>query len=117
MIVYIYFILGAFFNALAAYLIKISFHNGQSIFDIILKGPSKELGLMLLALTSFFSAFIFYGLVLSKTNLNIAQPVFNALSMLFVIVISILLLNEPFSFKYFIGIVLVIIGIFFLSQS
>jgi len=39
MIVYIYFILGAFFNALAAYLIKISFHNAQSIFDIVLKGP------------------------------------------------------------------------------
>ncbi len=116
MIVYIYFILGAFFNALAAYLIKISFHNAQSIFDIVLKGPSKELGLIILALSSFFCAFIFYGLVLSKTNLSIAQPVFNALSILFVVIISILLLNEPFSFKYLIGIVLIIIGIYFLSQ-
>ena len=117
MIIYIYFIIGAFFNALAAYLIKISFSNINSLFDIISKGLAKEFVLILLALVSFFSAFIFYGLVLSKTNLSIAQPIFTALSMLFVIIISVFFLNEPFSFKYFIGIFLIIIGIYIVSQS
>jgi len=117
MITYIYFIIGAFFNALAAYLIKISFSNIDSLSIIISKGLIKESVLILLALASFFSAFIFYGLVLSKTNLNIAQPVFTALSMIFVIIISVFFLNEPFSLLYFIGLFLIIIGIFIVSQS
>ena len=87
MITYIYFIAGAFFNSLAAFLIKISFSNINSLLDVISKEFIKESILILIALISFFLAFIFYGLVLSKTNLNIAQPVFNSLSMFFVIII------------------------------
>jgi multidrug transporter EmrE-like cation transporter len=117
MITYIYFIVGAFFNSFAAYLIKISFSNINSLSDLISKGFIKESILILLALISFFLAFIFYGLVLSKTNLSVAQPVFTALSMFFVIIISLFLLNEPFSIKYFIGLFLIIIGILIVSQS
>ena len=114
---FIFFIIGAFFNALAGYLAKISFANINSALDLLSKGAAKELLLMLLALASFFCAFIFYGLVLAKTNLNIAQPIFTALSMLFVIFISIFLLNEPFSIAYFIGIFFIVGGIFILSYS
>ena len=117
MITYIYFIIGAFFNSLAAYLIKISFSNIDSLSGIVSNGLVKESVLILIALISFFLAFIFYGLILSKTNLNIAQPVFTALSMFFVIMISILFLNEPFSVKYFIGLFLMILGILIVSQS
>ena len=113
---YIYFIIGAFLNSFAAYLIKISFSNIDSLSDIVTKGLAKESLFIILALISFFSAFIFYGLVLSKTNLNIAQPIFTALSMFFVILISLLFLNEPFSLKYFVGLFLIIVGIFIVSQ-
>ena len=112
----VYFILGALFNSIAAYLIKISFTNIDSINQLFIKGFNEELRLALFGLFNFFLAFTFYGIVLSKVNLSVGQPIFTALSMMFVVLISIFYLNEPFSFKYFVGLVLITIGITIVSQ-
>ena len=50
---YIYFIIGAFLNSFAAYLIKISFSNVDSLTDIVTKGLAKESLFIILALISF----------------------------------------------------------------
>lgn len=113
----IYFILGAVFNALAAFLIKLSFSNINSLHEIFSSETDKEILFMLLGILSFFSAFIFYGMVLSKINLSIGQPIFTSLSMIFVILLSVIFLNEPFTLKYAIGILTIIIGIVIISHS
>jgi uncharacterized membrane protein len=113
----IYFFLGAIFNALAAFLIKLSFSNINSFHEIFSSETNKEILLMSLGVISFLSAFIFYGMVLSKTSLSIGQPIFTSLSMIFVILLSVIFLNEPFTFKYAIGIMSIIIGIVIISQS
>ena len=112
----IYFILGALFNSIAAYLVKLSFTNIESLNQILINGFNDDIKLALFGLFNFLLAFTFYGLVLSKVDLSVGQPIFTALSMIFVVLISIFVLNEPFSIKYFIGLLLIIIGITIVSQ-
>lgn len=113
----IFFVLGAFFNALAAFLLKQAFSSTSPRSNQELGGPAFDLVGVALALGCFFASFIFYGLVLSKTNLSIAQPVFTALSMLCIICISVFLLDETLSPRYFVGMILIIVGIFVVSTT
>lgn len=105
------------FNALANVLIKAGMkgYNGglnyRMLFYII-KSP-----LVLLGLLFFGGAFIGYSFLLSRMQLSIAYPIMTGAGFAIVCILSYFWFNESFNFLKTFGILLIFIGIVFLSRE
>lgn len=111
------FILGAFFNALAAYFSKIGFSR---IFDsnFVLQAISLESFKFIAGgLFCFTASFIFYGLALSRANLSVAQPVFTCLTMAMVLLLSNIILKESMHALHALGLTFMLVGVALVSQT
>jgi multidrug transporter EmrE-like cation transporter len=111
------FILGALFNALAAFFSKIGFSR---IFDsnFVLQSVSLEsLKFISGGLFCFTASFIFYGLALSRVNLGIAQPIFTCLTMAMVLLLSTIILKESIHALHALGLTFMLVGVVLVSQT
>lgn len=106
------------FLAVLYLLFAIVFNSAASAFfkASAIKEPQKLLflfsGLILGAINA-----IFYTKSLSKISLNIAYPIFSAGSIIFIAIISFAIFKETMNFKQIMGALLLLIGIFLISQK
>lgn len=117
---YIVLSLGIFFNALASILLKAGmerlmrsdFHwvSFSASFPKLLFNPFFILGLI-----SFGCAFFAYTYSLSRIPLNIAYPLFVSVGVLVVVGASVFLFRESFHSLQILGVLFIILGIWFLT--
>ncbi len=82
------------------------------MFFYILRSPFVVVGLLF-----FVGAFIGYSFLLSRMQLSIAYPIMTGAGFAIVCVLSYLWFNENFSVLKVFGILLIFIGIVFLSRG
>jgi|GEM_PF-1322976 len=92
--------------------LTLSFSGILRLIGEVFKNPRLLAGTFL-----FGVSFIFYLLALSRTKLNFAQPFSVSVSMVLILIASWFFLGERLSFYQALGIILMIIGVFFLFKS
>lgn len=114
---YILLLISLVFNALANVFIKAGMrcYSGSINFKMlfyILKNPFVILGLLF-----FGGAFIGYSFLLSRMQLSIAYPIMTGAGFAIVCILSSFWFNESFNLLKIFGILLIFIGIVFLSRG
>lgn len=80
-------------------------------FTVIFTTPFVILGLL-----SYVSSVAMYMVVLSKVNVSYAYPLMMGLGYVLIVLFSWQIFAEPFSFFKWIGIVLILVGVFLLGK-
>ncbi len=91
------------------------FVKGPSLFLTLVKTAGN--GYLLLGVLFFVLALVAYAVALSKINLSIAYPIMTSLGFLIVISFSFLYLHEAVTFFHWLGLLLIITGVFLIAQS
>lgn len=111
-------------SALTASIGQVAFKKGMSLVGII--GVEYNIGFLVKIIKAIFTPYVFSGLIfyalstllwliaLSRCSLNFAYP-FTAVTFILVILLSVIVLNEPLPTSRIIGMAVIIGGIFIVS--
>jgi len=114
---YLWCVLAAIASALASYLIKTSSASTPS--NVLLSEALTDLSRLLYlacAVGAYGIGFVFYTLALKKLPMSLAYPVMTAFTIILVAIVGTLALEEPLSWVRCIGILLIMVGAFFVAQ-
>lgn len=117
---YFYLTLSIVFNAFAQVLLK----RGVNSFSYVLSEQgSLAFGLQLLKTSAVWGGVFLYGMslvvylfALSKLQVSVAAPLLS-LSYLVVVFLSLFFLSEPLTWEKFLGVILIIAGVYFVTKS
>ncbi|MDD4156733.1 MAG: EamA family transporter [Candidatus Cloacimonetes bacterium] len=108
--------LGIVSNAFASVLIKVALTEPRKLPSLSEPMLAITNWPFWLGLLLYGSAFLLYVLALSKFPLNVAHPILTTGAVAVVYILSIVLLNEKFYWTKALGVLLVIIGVIFISS-
>ncbi len=83
--------------------------NITKIFNLVL-APFSIIGIFFYAISA-----LFWMMALTKVELSVAYPMLS-IGYILIFVISILLFNEPFKLVRLLGIILIVLGVYFISR-
>ena len=102
----IYLLLAIIFNVSANYILKaFAAEKGASFFDMLTNFP------IYFAMGFFGINFLFYAKALQTLNISIAYPIVVGMSVVLIILLSFLFLNERLAFSQVCGVGLIVIGL------
>ncbi|EGQ8204307.1 SMR family transporter [Vibrio cholerae] len=110
-------LLGVIFNAGASILIKFSVTPPRKVPTIIEPLSFITNWPILLGLIFYGVSFIFYTLALTRLPLNVAHPIMTSGAIAVVAILSIVIYKESMQNATFIGLFLIILGVWFIAYK
>lgn len=110
-------VLGVCSNAFASVLIKLAVTEPRKFPNITDPASAFTNWPFWLGLFFYGTAFLLYAQALSKLQLNVAHPILTTGSVALVAILSVIVFKEPFYWFKAIGVILVIIGVAFITAE